>query len=224
MSNQRQSAGDSGATNARRGTANEARWDEILAAAAEEFYERGYRAARLQDIAERVGLLTGSLYYYIDSKEDLLFALVQSTHRLGVETSVEDEATARSDAATRLRAFIQRQMRLMHDLEAPAGAVQRDLPFLEAEHRAQISEMRQHLHRFVYGIIEQGIADGDFEPTIDIGVATNTIFGLLRTTPDWAHKPGRLTWSEIGDWYSRLALRGLAVRGKAESAHAEQAG
>ena len=85
---------------ARQGTSHEARWDEILQAAAEEFYERGFRGARLQDIAARVGLLTGSLYYYIGSKEDLLFALVQSTHRLGLETSIEDADTAASDAPT----------------------------------------------------------------------------------------------------------------------------
>jgi len=197
---------------ARQGTSHEARWDEILQAAAEEFYERGFRGARLQDIAARVGLLTGSLYYYIGSKEDLLFALVQSTHRLGLETSIEDADTAASDAPTRLRRFIERQLTLMHDLEATAGAVQRDMPFLEPEHRAQINEMRQHLHNFVRDILEQGITEGHFDPATDLGAATNSIFGLLSRTPDWAAKDGRMTWEEIGDWYVRLLVRGMAVK------------
>ena len=100
----------------------------------------------------------------------------------------------------------------MHDLEASAGAVQRDMPFLEPEHRAQINEMRQHLHNFVRDILEQGITEGHFDPATDLGAATNSIFGLLSRTPDWAAKDGRMTWEEIGDWYVRLLVRGMAVK------------
>ena len=64
------------------GIRNEERWDEILRAAGSEFNDRGYHASRLQDIAARVGLLSGSLYYYIDSKEDLLFSLAESSMQL----------------------------------------------------------------------------------------------------------------------------------------------
>ena len=196
---------------ARQGTATQERWDEILQAAAEEFYERGFRGARLKDIAERAGLLTGSLYYYIDSKEDLLFGLVESTHRLGLATTVEDAETRVSDAPTRLRRFLGRQLTLMHDLEASVGAVQRDLPLLAPEQRAKILEMRQHLHDFMRGILEQGIAEGHFDPRTDLGAATNSIFGMLSRTPEWAARDGRLSWAEIGDWYSRLVIRGLAT-------------
>src|SRR4051812_25001793 len=46
---------------------------EVIDAAVEVFFEKGYSAASIQDVADRVGVLKGSLYYYIDSKEDLLF-------------------------------------------------------------------------------------------------------------------------------------------------------
>ena len=197
--------------NTRRGALNEARWDEILTAAAEEFNERGYKAARLQDIARRVGLLTGSLYYYIDSKEDLLYALAESSLQLGLESTVEDELTASSDSATRLRAFIQRQMQIIDRLRGPAGGIERELASLSAEHREQIDSMRRRLHSFARSIIEQGVQDGDFDPAVDAGVATNTLFELLNTTRQWV-KPGRLTLSEIGDWYARMLIRGLVLR------------
>jgi AcrR family transcriptional regulator len=196
----------------RQGVDNEARWNEILVAAAEEFYENGFRAARLQDIAARVNLQTGSLYYYIDSKEDLLFALVQSTHQLGLQTTVEDPETKAMDAPARLGAFIQREMQLMHDLRARSGAVQRDLALLAPEQRAQIVEMRSELNRFVQSILEQGIAEGHFDRSTDVAMATNTIFGLLTKTPEWVLKNGRRSWREIGDFYTTLITRGLAPR------------
>jgi AcrR family transcriptional regulator len=207
----KRAGGDSDDLSTRRGTLNEARWEAILGAAAEEFNERGYRAARLQDIAQRVGLLTGSLYYYIDSKEDLLYALAQSSLQLGLATTIEDEPLANSDAATRLHAFIRRQMQIMDRLRGPAGGIGRDLASLSPDHRQQVDSMRRQLHSFVRRIIEQGMKDGDFDPTVDAGVATNTLFELLNTTRQWV-KPGRLSLSEIGDWYARLLLGGLVLR------------
>ena len=41
---------------------------DVIDAAIEVFYQRGYAAATIQDVADKVGVLKGSLYYYIDSK------------------------------------------------------------------------------------------------------------------------------------------------------------
>ena len=47
------------------------RQQEVIEAAARVFHEKGYESTSIQDIAEAVGILKGSLYYYIRSKEDL---------------------------------------------------------------------------------------------------------------------------------------------------------
>ena len=51
----------------------------MLDTAARIFYERGYANASVQDVAEALGILKGSLYHYIDTKEDLLFRLLDET-------------------------------------------------------------------------------------------------------------------------------------------------
>ena len=58
----------------------EERWEAILVAAEKVLDQKGYQAATLRDVASRVGLQTGSLYYYIDSKEDLLFSVLRRAH------------------------------------------------------------------------------------------------------------------------------------------------
>src|SRR6476646_2120443 len=77
-----------------RGTRNEKRWAAVIDAAEQVFLERGYQAASLKEIANRVGMLKGSLYYYIDTKEDLLFEIVRRAHQSGLEFAREknDEA------------------------------------------------------------------------------------------------------------------------------------
>src|ERR1700744_339601 len=68
-------------TRARAGRANGARRErEVLDAATKVFSSRGYADASVQDIADELGILKGSLYHYIDSKEDLLFRLLEETH------------------------------------------------------------------------------------------------------------------------------------------------
>ncbi len=51
--------------------------EAILAAAADEFAERGFEAASLNRILERAGSSKGSFYYYFDDKADLLRTVVQ---------------------------------------------------------------------------------------------------------------------------------------------------
>lgn len=54
------------------------RQEEILKASAKIFREKGYHASTVRDIAEEVGLLKGSLYHHIESKEQLLMDVIMS--------------------------------------------------------------------------------------------------------------------------------------------------
>ena len=79
---------------------------EILDAAAQVFYEKGYEAASTRDIAESVGLLKGSLYYYIDSKEDFLFEIIKEQHD-GALAALERVRQSEGDALVRMAALIE---------------------------------------------------------------------------------------------------------------------
>ena len=46
--------------------------DQLLEAATHLFKEKGYHSTSMQELAEALGLQKGSLYYYIESKEELL--------------------------------------------------------------------------------------------------------------------------------------------------------
>src|SRR5258706_10705022 len=51
--------------------------EAIVAAAAKVFQKKGYHAATVQDIADAVGILKGSLYHHFKSKEELLYLIVR---------------------------------------------------------------------------------------------------------------------------------------------------
>lgn len=221
MARTRRSGDDSIEIVVRRGVLNEARWEQILQAAANEFYEKGYKAARLQDIASRVGLLTGSLYYYIESKENLLFALVDTAYRRGIDAMGEDDPDA--PAPDRLRAYIRRQLVVLEDAQTGSIVVtERDRKYLSAEHQAQVDAMREQLRGFVSGIVEQGMVGGDFDAAVDVELAVGTLFALLDGTREWVPVKSGTSWEQVGEWYVRLFLRALSVPDEHASDDAEQ--
>ncbi len=59
------------------------RLEEVLQSAANIFFAKGFHATSIEDVARDVGMLKGSLYYYIKSKDDLLFRLLLA----GIEDS-----------------------------------------------------------------------------------------------------------------------------------------
>ena len=58
----------------------ERKYGEIVEAAGRLFAQQGFDGTSLQDIANEVGVLKGSLYHYITTKEDLLFRLFEEVH------------------------------------------------------------------------------------------------------------------------------------------------
>jgi TetR/AcrR family transcriptional regulator, cholesterol catabolism regulator len=191
---------------------SESRWPEIVDAAAEVFFEKGYQSATLQEIAARVGLLAGSLYYYIDTKEDLLFAFVKKQHERGLSTLVEDDVTAAADAPTRLSMFVQRWMRMAAEQPPKMGSGEGDIGFLRDDRRAVVLEQRRRLHNFVREIVEQGIEEGTFDRRTDAGVVSNALFGVMDTTSTWFRSSGRLSNEEVATTYANLFLRGIQAQ------------
>src|SRR5579871_5833754 len=76
---------------------------EIINAAFEEFRRKGYAAARLEDVARRVGVAKGTIYLYFANKEELFRAVVRSLVEPGLARAAELTAHFDGDTAELLR-------------------------------------------------------------------------------------------------------------------------
>ena len=65
------------------------RFQQILVTAAKVFRTKGYHHATVQDIANKVGMKKGSLYYYISGKEELLYEIINSAVDMYMESLLE---------------------------------------------------------------------------------------------------------------------------------------
>src|SRR3989304_7631004 len=90
----------------------ELREEEILRQAAKVFKEKGYHGASVQDIADAVGMQKGSLYYHIESKEDLLFRVMD--RGMGtVLAPLEEVARLTESPVAKLRLAVENHVRLL---------------------------------------------------------------------------------------------------------------
>ena len=77
----------------------------LAAAALDEFYEKGFAAARMEDIAGRAGLSKGAIYLYFDSKEALFEAVVETFAAPNVER-LEGAAAMAADVGALIDAIV----------------------------------------------------------------------------------------------------------------------
>ena len=147
----------------RRSRAPRRRQQEILEAAARVFHEKGYESTSIQDIADSVGILKGSLYYYITSKEDLLFEIIQGVHEEALK-NLDRTAAVEGDALQKIRAFVVVHFtHNAHNLVKMAVFFQ-DFRSLNGERRQLIVEERDLYDSFLRDLIRPGPGRGDRLP------------------------------------------------------------
>lgn len=88
--------------------------DELVHAAARIFGERGFHAARLEDVAEHAGYSTGAIYSNFAGKEDLFLAVLErqvAAHVRDLRAAVEPESEAENRIAAAAAQWLDEQRR-----------------------------------------------------------------------------------------------------------------
>jgi TetR/AcrR family transcriptional regulator len=135
--------------------------DQILAAAALEFAERGYAGARVDRIARRAAVNKAMLYYHFRSKQQLYRTLLR---RMFTRAADRMLAIGRSNAAPHTK---------IDRVIADFAALIQEHPFFPAIMLREVAEGGAHLDRAtllalaavpraVAAIVEEGMAGGDF--------------------------------------------------------------
>jgi TetR/AcrR family transcriptional regulator, cholesterol catabolism regulator len=172
------------------------------------FHRKGYEATSIHDIAEAVGMLKGSLYYYIETKEDLLFAVIHEVHE-ELLRNYEVYQRAEGDAPTRIRAFIEGHVATNARLTARAAVFYRDFYSLNPERRAVIIDQRDKYDRHLREMIQQGQREGTLCGDIDPKITAIAMLGMMNTIYQWYHLDGDRTPEEVARSYADLLLGGL---------------
>ena len=187
------------------------RVNEILRVAADVVAERGYQSASLDEVAERLDLAKASLYYYFDSKQDLVAACLDTAAaevERRLQAIVEEGGTP---TETLRRLIIEQQIFTTQDRPELSRLFLRHLewppPLLD-----RIHEWLVRHDQIWKDIIEAGIRSGEFSTTVDPTIVRHCIHGALDFVPFWYHPEGKYPPEELFEHVAETVLQMLGVR------------
>jgi AcrR family transcriptional regulator len=181
----------------------------ILEAAAGLFRQGGYAAVSLRDIAEAVGIKTGSLYYHFPSKE----SLVEEILTLGTQGAFDASKAAvaslgeAADPIDKLRAAFLAHTRFLHDEADFASANLKILHQVPPAIRERHIRQDREYGAFIAGIIDEIDETRGLGPGLDRTVLRMLCFGAMNWSISWFDPQG-LSPAQIADQLMTLVLRG----------------
>ncbi|HUF97670.1 MAG TPA: TetR/AcrR family transcriptional regulator [Ilumatobacter sp.] len=198
---------------ARPGVGDDGR-DEILEAAALEFMERGYAAASIDGIADRLGATKGRVYHYYRSKADLYLDVQRKATEVALAV-VEPLAVASGSHVERLRAMAIAHITVVlqhfplqrvsaQGLERALSTAGRDGGL---EH---VIDLRDRYEQLFVRAIDAGVRDGDLR-RVDPRLAVKPFLGALNWTVFW-YRPAE-TRNDRDDAALAAELAEFVVRG-----------
>src|SRR3989304_406208 len=128
------------------------RRDELLAVAERLFSERGYEATSVRDIADALAIKAGSLYAHIETKEDLLWKILDRAADRFFE-AVQPIAESNLVTVEKLRRLIAAHVRVITESAAAAAVYTTEWRHLTEPRRREFAARRDAYERIVRGPI-----------------------------------------------------------------------
>ena len=182
---------------------------KILKAAAKVIRTKGYHATRIQDIADALQMQKGSLYYYIETKEDLLKGLVEDILEQSVELlgNIQDTKHKPSE---KIRLCVESHLRLFHDnIDAFGILLTEDMDLINKTSEKDAFKLLRDYETGWLNIFNQGIKSGEFNPDSNYKIIVKGILGMLNWTYRWYHVKAGMPIEELSRVFSDLILNGL---------------
>jgi AcrR family transcriptional regulator len=183
--------------------------DAVIRAAAREFNRKGYHNTSLDDIAAQLEVTKPTVYYYITSKEQLLFeCFVAGVEQIRAAFRAVRELAV--PARERLNAV------LRHYGEAVASdfgwcmvrAEDQDLSPAMSRH---IKSLKSEIDQGIRRLIREGIQDGSIEPC-DPKMTAFALAGALNWIAHWYREDQSLTPAQIAEAFVTIFEGGLRPR------------
>ncbi len=188
--------------------------DEILRAAAQIFQEKGYHAASMQDIAQAVELQKGSLYHHVESKQEILLALLDEALEL-IISQLQEINSQDITPDKKLRLAMRSYLSFLADNRSISSVLLLEHRSLEPELKNLHIPRRDLAEGIWQDMISSGISQGLFHASRP-GLTAKALLGVINWTITWYQEDGPLSPIEIADHFTDLFFQGLLVRTAAD--------
>lgn len=182
----------------------------IMDAAKALFATQGFAATTVRQIARKVSMKAGSLYYHFGGKEEILFAILDEGNRFLLEGADQVMRSKAKDAPTTLRHLVLEHMRILASDPAQFMVVTRELNRLRGDRKQKVMAQREQYERMIQGLLTRGIKERTFKDC-NVKVVSFGLIAMLNGVAYWFRPQGKLSMDQIAEQYSRVLLDGLRI-------------
>jgi AcrR family transcriptional regulator len=184
---------------------------KFIRGAAELFSKHGYESTGTRDLATLLGMERATLYYHVEGKEDLLYAICKSSIEQ-LDNDVIEATEGISDPFAQIQVGIQTHVvSLLRDQTQHATSLA-EARALSPERLAEIVTMRKAYQARARSVLEAGQRAGSIRKDISSKYLGMMLEGLLDRTVVWFKRNGELSPSELGATLCRVFLEGAQQR------------
>jgi AcrR family transcriptional regulator len=185
------------------------KFDRILRSAAAVFADKGFHRASIRDVCRASGVSLAGLYYYVASKDELLFRI--QDHCFG--TLVDDAErvlSGEADPVHRFHLFVENHLRYFVGNMKEMKVLSHEAESLEGEYRRIVNQKKRRYADLCASILSELRPEGS---PIELRVATFSLFGMLNWIYNWYRPERDVPVGELAEEMSRLFLDGFLGAG-----------
>ena len=198
---------DAEATPSRVRLAPDERREQILQAALEAFHTKGFGQTSVRDLAAATGMSIAGMYHYFDTKDDILFAIIQgSVDRLLAELKAARDSAETPEA--RLRAMLGATVRAVVEDRASIRILIDNADRLAPERQKMIRIKRREMALMVRAELERLQTAGHLKD-LDLNVAAFALNGMANWVYYWYNPDGPVDVDGLIDQLAEVFFHGV---------------
>lgn len=186
------------------------RREQIIEAAVELFISKGFHKTTTREISQASGFSIGTLYEYIESKEDVLYLVCEDIHQK-IEKRLQEVIVEDSNTIDMLRSAISGFFRVMDEMQDRVLLIYQEIKSLPKEQMRYVLQKEQEITGYFEKILRRGMEDGSLkidEKSIFLMAHNIVILGEMWTFRRWALQK-KYTLEEYTEMQTSLILQEL---------------
>jgi AcrR family transcriptional regulator len=182
---------------------------EILRRATELFERQGVSHTSIEDIAKAVGIKREGIYYYFNSRPDILLAIIgpqSKTLLLGLRNILRTDMSSRE----KLRAAFENHLNSFNPTYLEMTIALREHHFFkDTEKLDELRAMWKEYGELFTEMIGEGQARGEFRPQLNAKMIAFGILGMCNWMARWFDPAGEVSVEEVVESYFSMTVDGL---------------
>jgi AcrR family transcriptional regulator len=182
---------------------------KMLETARRLFWEKGYNATSMREIAISYGCRPANIYNFFSDKEEILFEVLREEMEQIINPIKHLEEDDGTSPIEQLKFIIESHLKVTLSYRRSAKLLfDVALDSLSPDKRKKIVDFRDTYDRIIRKVIRRGIDTG-YLPEVDVRLAGFMIASMITRTRIWFHPKKGVSVSELTDFISKFTFNGL---------------